>query len=56
MSTEQLIAEAMALPLAERVSLAQALWRALMRDCRIQRNVLPLMRLSSAMKNFRQAK
>lgn len=26
MSTEQLIADAMALPLAERVSLAQALW------------------------------
>jgi hypothetical protein len=26
MSTQQLIAEAMALPLAERVSLAQALW------------------------------
>ncbi len=29
MSTEQLIAEAMALPLAERVSLAQALWESI---------------------------
>ena len=29
MSTEQLIADAMALPLAERVSLAQALWESI---------------------------
>ena len=29
MSTEQLIAEAMALPLSERVSLAQALWESI---------------------------
>ena len=29
MSTEQLIANAMALPLAERVSLAQALWESI---------------------------
>jgi putative addiction module component (TIGR02574 family) len=29
MSTEQLTAEAMALPLAERVSLAQALWESI---------------------------
>ena len=29
MSTEQIIAEAMALPLAERVSLAQALWESI---------------------------
>jgi len=29
MTTEQLIAEAMALPLAERVSLAQALWESI---------------------------
>ncbi len=29
MSTEQLAAEAMALPLAERVSLAQALWESI---------------------------
>ena len=29
MTTEQLIAEAMALPLAERVSLAQALWQSI---------------------------
>lgn len=29
MSTEQIISEAMALPLAERVSLAQALWQSI---------------------------
>lgn len=29
MSTQQLIAEAMSLPLAERVSLAQALWQSI---------------------------
>jgi putative addiction module component (TIGR02574 family) len=29
MSTEQLIAEAMTLPLAERISLAQALWESI---------------------------
>ena len=29
MTTEQLIADAMALPLAERVSLAQALWESI---------------------------
>jgi len=29
MSTEQLIADAMALPLSERVSLAQALWQSI---------------------------
>ena len=29
MTTEQLIADAMALPLAERVSLAQALWQSI---------------------------
>lgn len=32
MSTEQLIADAMALPLSERVSLAQALWESIDAD------------------------
>jgi len=32
MSTEQLIADAMALPLSERVSLAQALWESIDSD------------------------
>jgi len=32
MSTEQLIADAMALPLSERVSLAQALWQSIDSD------------------------
>jgi putative addiction module component (TIGR02574 family) len=32
MSTQQLIAEAMALPLAERVSLAQSLWQSIDAD------------------------
>jgi putative addiction module component (TIGR02574 family) len=32
MSTQQLVAEAMSLPLAERVSLAQALWQSIDAD------------------------
>jgi hypothetical protein len=54
MSTEQLIADAMALPLSDRVSLAQALWESIDAGLPTQMKVLPWSRLFVVTRSFRQ--
>ena len=55
MSTEKLIADAMALPLSERVSLAQALWESIDAGLANSNESAAVSRLFVVTETFRQA-